>query len=486
MTADEFVKIVRKGSEKLRVDEVTINAGGQELHGKGMLQISRKSINVEVTIDEGAKLPEIRTGIYTKKNNWKLTGLIEDSLQFKCEYAGMPINTHRPWPGITPGGITRCTLDLHPINLIPTGWDAMTRAERKEFLKQNQLNPSNGETPATNVVEDETRDNVSFYATLLEYPLHTSSWGKEIKGETEYFNFVLTKTEDTSDLHVSLESKKEYTSQGEEKDWKKFHAFMNALAFVNGTNAWPYRIQYWRAGQKLIDRVAPAKRLAKTIHAPFPETLAFNARTGSIKWNFPDTIKLITKFFDTESALSEEVAYLLFLFRQAGSKGVHRDITTVTLCVLFENLVRHIFKELKLEEYARMENSLFNSFEQAKKKIIEQMDQQLIAIDSGYKRVQDVIQSAEVFNAKHMLQTIVKHFNLQWKDDMELVFKTWQQARHPGVHHSEYATRTEDDLREISLAESRVAGAINILLLKLFGYSGYMRHSAFEDGYRQI
>jgi hypothetical protein len=29
----------------------------------------------------------------------------------------------------------------------------------------------------------------------------------------------------------------------------------------------------------------------ETIHAPFPETLAFNARTGSIKWNFPDTVK---------------------------------------------------------------------------------------------------------------------------------------------------------------------------------------------------
>jgi hypothetical protein len=41
-------------------------------------------------------------------------------------------------------------------------------------------------------------------------------------------------------------------------------------------------------------------------------------------------------------------------------------------------------------------------------------------------------------------------------------------------------------LKEISLAESPVAGAIDILLLKLFGYSGYVRHSAFEDGYRQI
>jgi hypothetical protein len=152
MTADEFVKVVRKGSEKLRVDEVTINTGGQELHGKGMLRISRKKIDVEVTVDEGAKLPQIRTGIYTKKDNWKVTGLIEDSLRFKCEHAGMPIHTQWSWPGTAQGGITRCTLGIHPIDLVPTGWDAMTRAERKEFLEQNQ-------TPTTGWGVDKTQDN---------------------------------------------------------------------------------------------------------------------------------------------------------------------------------------------------------------------------------------------------------------------------------------------------------------------------------------
>jgi hypothetical protein len=114
------------------------------------------------------------------------------------------------------------------------------------------------------------------------------------------------------------------------------------------------------------------------------------------------------------------------------------------------------------------------------------MDQQLIINDGGYKRIHDIIQSAEVFNAKHMLQTIISHFGLQWDGDMELVFQTWQRARNPSIHQSKYAARSEDDWKEISLAESRIAGAINILLLKLFGYSGYIRHSAFEDGYRQI
>ena len=76
MTADDFVKIVRNGSEKLRVDEIVINTGSQELHGKGMLRISReKRIELDVTINKGETLPELHTGIYTKRDSWKLTGL---------------------------------------------------------------------------------------------------------------------------------------------------------------------------------------------------------------------------------------------------------------------------------------------------------------------------------------------------------------------------------------------------------------------------
>jgi len=479
MTADDFVKIIRSGSEKLRVDKIVINTGLQELHGKGMLKITREEIEIEVVIDEGDKVPKMKFGVFTPRDNWKVSGLIEDSLEFKCEHASQPTNTQWSWPSTNPSGTTRCTFDLHPINLIPSGWDAATREQRKDFLKQNQM-------PPTGYGVDKTEDSVCFYATLFEYPLHTSSWGDEIKGDTENFDFTIKKLEGSSDLRVSLESRKEYTSQGEKKDWQKFHAFMNALAFVTGTNAWPYRVEYWRAGQKLIDRVTAADKLSRTIHAPFPKQLAFNARTGSIKWNFSETVRLIAKFFETESALTEEVAYLLFLFRQAGSKGVHRDITVTALCVLFENLVRHIFKELKLEVAAREKNPLLVSFEQAKIKVVGQMDQQLIESDSAYKRVHDVIKSAEVFNAKLMFQTIVSHFGLKWEHDMELVFKVWQNVRHPSVHHSKYAARTEDDWKEVNLAESRIAGAINILALKLFSYSGYIRHSAFEDGYRQI
>ncbi len=48
------------------------------------------------------------------------------------------------------------------------------------------------------------------------------------------------------------------------------------------------------------------------------------------------------------------------------------------------------------------------------------------------------------------------------------------------------AERTEEQLKESVTNESRIAGAINVILLKLFGYSGLMRASAFEEKYRKV
>jgi len=58
MTADEFVEVVRKGSDKLRVDDIVLEARGQEFHGKGVLRISAERIEIEMTLDAGERPPE--------------------------------------------------------------------------------------------------------------------------------------------------------------------------------------------------------------------------------------------------------------------------------------------------------------------------------------------------------------------------------------------------------------------------------------------
>lgn len=482
MTDIEFVKIVRDGSDKLRVDDIVINTGSAEVHGKGMLQITSESFKLHVTLDDTdvSKLPKMRTGIYTKRDNWKMTGLIEDQLKFKCDQFHPLLGG-----GLFP--IKKFAVNFRPIDLIPSGWDAMSRAERAAFVKEHQPVASKLAAQSEQQVPDESlQDDFCFYATLFEYDVPLSVWRDEIKAETKCFNVVLKKLGSTTDLHVSLSSKKEFSSGGEEQDWKRFYAFMNALAFVTGMHAWPYRVEYWRAGQKIVDRITAAHSLPETIHAPFCDALAFNAKTGSVKWSFPETIRVVASFYDNESPFTKEMAYLHFLFRQATEIDVHGDISILALCILFENLVRHIFRELKLEINARNENPILGQFEQAKEIFIKQIDDENVALDEGKKRLLQTIKSAEPFNVKTMFQTIVSRFNLKWDDDMELIFEAWKNARNPLVHRGEYGNRSEDEVKEIRIAESRIAGAINILSLKLFGYSGYMRHSTFEDGYRQI
>jgi hypothetical protein len=478
MTADEFVKIVRNGSEKLRVDEIVINTGNQEMHGKGMLHISRERIELDVTINQGETLPEFQTGIYTKKDSWKMTGLIEDQLQFKCDHVGPTGNRQLSWPS----GITRCKFKLHPIDLTPAGWDAMTRNDRNEILKEHAKN--NPQFPAAQPTkEEESPNSVSFYATLFEYPLLATTWGNEVKGETDDFEFILTKEKPDADLHVTLNSKKNYHSAGEKEDWVKFDSFMHALAFANGIHAWPYRREYWRAGQKITDRVTSANKLTKTFHAPFTDRLAFNAQTGSLKWDFRDVIRKAAAFFEKNSTLSKEVSIILFLFREA-DEGVHSEITTIALCTLFENLVRLLFAELKLKE--KVDNNELKLFEEAKAEIADQINSQVKEKGEGFRRLHNVVKTAQPFTMEQMFHAVVSHFELKWQDDMENIFKTWKRARNPLVHGKTRAEISEDEQKASVLDESRIAGAINILLLKLFGYSGHMRCSTFEDGYRQV
>jgi hypothetical protein len=222
----------------LRVDDVVFNTGSEEFHGKGLIRISRESIDVDLTVNKGEKVPEVKTGIYTKRDYWKLTGIIEDRLQFKCDHVSPAGWSSKSWPG----EITKCTFDLHPIDLILSGWDAMSRQERNLHLKQLQESaPIAKENPKQTTEEERTGD-FYFYATLFEYPLLASNWGKEVKCETENYEIAFQKENEDSDLHVSLRSKKEYRSLGEQDDWNKFYAFMKALAFVHGMNAWPYRV----------------------------------------------------------------------------------------------------------------------------------------------------------------------------------------------------------------------------------------------------
>ena len=512
MTADDFVAVVRKGSDKLRVDELVVNTGQHEFRGKGMLRVGQERIEIDMTLDPGQEPPPTRrSGVFTKSDYWKLSGIIEDCLRFRCDYVGSGGQQ-----GFIGGETHKVTLtfDLNPIELIPSGWDAMSREERAridEELRQRNDKTIQGSIPAQAPPDKQPPDGlVHFSALIANYPLPTllckgtevvelnpyfgerrSSGLDTLMGEIEGYNYAFIKENDAADLQVHLKSKENYQSPGEEEDWRKFHALMKALAFTLGMHAWPYRTQYWRDGKKVADRVTPTRRLAHTVHTPF----------GLAHFDFQDVIRKATAFFESNSVLSKEVAYLLFLFREAANyESVNFDITVLATCVLFESLVNQLFEQLKLDNAAAKETAGLTLSEPAKLELGEHIKHQIASLveqansEADPKMRQQITSKQEayrrlltrLFDFREKFQAVVNYFQLQWKDDMEPVFRTWRAARNPLVHGARRTDQTEDESKDLMRAESLIAGAFNVLLLKLFGYSGQMSASAFEEEYRQV
>jgi len=470
MTANEFVEIVREGSDKLRVDDIVLSAWGQNVHGKGMLRISKERILIDLTINDGEEFPNVPDGIYTKKDHWKLKGMIEDALEFRCDCIKPSGN---PW-------YKKVTFELHPMNLVPSEFEAMSVKDLEiEHLKRQNASTASEKSNQAEAEEIPEDNSVHFKAVLLEYPFFERTHADGIKGEIDGYDWTLKK-DTKKDLHVALISKKEYCSSGEQEDWRKFYALMNALAFVHGTNAWPYRIEYWRAGRKINDQVTAASRLAKTFHTPWPIE-----EVGKVQWSYTDTIKKVAAFFGTSSNLSKEISNILFLFREADN-GVHSEITTTALCVLFENLVRRLFDELKLREKALSESTSLKLFAEAIEEVSNYIQPQIDKKGDGYKRLYGVVSKTQLFDMQERFHAVTNHYHLQWEDDMKIIFNIWSTARNSLVHDRTRADREDEEWKKLITDESQIAGAINILLLKLFGYSGQMRCSAIEEKYRQI
>ena len=71
---------------------------------------------------------------------------------------------------------------------------------------------------------------------------------------------------------------------------------------------------------------------------------------------------------------------------------------------------------------------------------------------------------------------------------MEVVKNAWWQVRNDFAHGDfrEGADTTEEIFKSDTIAESRIAGGFNTILLKLFGYSGLYNPSVYEPGYARL
>ncbi|NJK91957.1 MAG: hypothetical protein HC904_09090 [Blastochloris sp.] len=74
---------------------------------------------------------------------------------------------------------------------------------------------------------------------------------------------------------------------------------------------------------------------------------------------------------------------------------------------------------------------------------------------------------------------------MKWEEREEEAFKFWKENRNDILHDGRYE-RPDGELVNELYVESRLAGAINIFVLRLMGYEGIVSASAFEDEYRKI
>jgi hypothetical protein len=406
MNANEFVALVRKGDGTLRLDDLLLDTHKEQFRGRGMLRISRDQMRFDMTLLDGGKLPAFQSGVFTVRDCWSLTGLIEEELGFRCDRVFPTPSRHSNLC------VDRFTFDLSEVELIPAGWDALTNdeadAQRAEIFKRGDVTQPSvaSQLAALAARARPTPITSSFHAVLADYPLLTWNastvkteenpyFGKSTAstcnifcGEVAGWEYALIEDKSGPDLHLHTRCAPGVLSVSEEADRRKFSALLHALAFVHGIHAWPYRIEYWRDGKKVSDSVKSARELARTSHTPFSRGLALARKGQGLVWEMGDPIRLLTTFFEQDTKLSREVGELLARFRESDD-GRHPELTVLALCTQLENLIHLIFKERNLEPWARDRFPAVKKFEEAKQEVMEYVGLLVPVKGEGYSRIKN-------------------------------------------------------------------------------------------------
>src|ERR1700686_216275 len=418
--------------------------------------------------------------LWNESDFWSVTGLIEGDLKFRSKFVS-PTGRHESGrAGRKPRVVQK--LHFNPIELLPSRSDALTRA-RVRRLSRIPNRPKS------------KRPKVQFEATLLGCaPLFLNAGttieirndflgktSRDWKGDTfidraRDYGFALI--QNGEDLVIPLRSKVPFKSINEESDWQRFRALLNAVGFVHGLHPWPYRIQYWRGGRKVTDQLMTGRAGLKTIHAPFAERIGLSnpiMRKGAV--NSP--IRIAARFFEKNSETSKQISELLYLFREAGGRSNHLQIQTLAMCAIFEGLVNLLFDVLNLAAKLRQADPNFNEYAALREKLMKLAAEQPGSQNSRVvRRILGSLSGKEAFRVEDKFRAICDHFGLA-ETDMKPHFKAWNAEPHP-LSHGKFRSRDTDFRRQ-----GLIAGAINILILKLMGFSGRAQVDIFSDQRRR-
>lgn len=499
MDRDEFLQHVVKGS-RLRVDQVKITTPIGTIEGNGILECKNAKFNFLINISDRDKLPPLPVGIVPAESFWKMEGTIERNLRFAIPSLPPSFSHHQN------NSQTSISLDSSSIELDPCGLDGLTYKEIAALLdemgKPDALPEKEAlaEASSFTLTHTDTTCQIEFRGILRNFEVLSRNGGTE-KIETNDFlgqssssrldtcygsiepklEYALIQREDN--IEFFLRSREGYYSNDHLEDWNYFHSFLTSVALYYGKHAWPYTVQYHRNRKLYIDRVNAPKNLDQSPHLPFPDRILANAKTGKIQWSHEEYFSKAFAFFKEQSPLSKAVSSILFYSRESSKRGIHNRITTISLCVLFENLARSICKEAICKAQNKDDLiKVLNDMDISLKDTIGSLD---APIESLVRDTIEGMHNSRNWPIKKMVQFSVKVLNLNWEKDWKDIFDLWKKHRNAILHDGRHDKEDKENLDEL-IVESRIAGAIHMLVLKLMGYNGIVATSTFEGKFKNI
>jgi hypothetical protein len=482
VSADDFAEKMKAVGASFRVTGTVYPKHGGKFIGEGTIIRTEDRFRLHLTFPPGGEAPAIRAGMYSRDDFWRFEGVIADNLPVIVEHLD-PGGTRHWSNGIAAQEYEADTILLRPVVLddpTPLSDDAVQ-------IQESQRPPKPSPYAAGTWI----------HALVLDFPLIHQNGGTEFKEQNDFLGESSTSTADTfsgsfdgvqyglvkrgDDLNVYLflpgaVDKKASAANSEQL----LTAFLTVLAFATGQHCWPYRVLIRQNGVQLLDKIRPLGRFDRTSLAPFSERIGFNAAVGNIEWDFADFLGKATRFFNADSALSRAVSKALWLVRAAGAQGTPGEITLSSLCVLLESLAVIVFEELGLESKEEAA-----SFEKAKREVKGWLEQHPRIAESGFYRLRNLVGSASLLRRIDKYRTVCNHLGLKWDGLMKDAWDTWDSVRHKKLHAA-LAAEEKQFFRDHFVAVGRIAGAINVLVLRLIGYSGITRTSVFEDKHQRI
>jgi hypothetical protein len=419
-------------------------------------------------------MPKRQKDIWGAKDFWSLSGTIERDLRFSCDRVS-PGNRTDHWKTRKAPQTTQ-VLVLSHLDLQTAGWDKLTHAQKR---KEIGLPPGKrAKFPKVIFAAVLVGCEQKFINAGTDRKIENDFLGKRQSSSADTFidraddyDFALIK--EGNDLRVHLRSKAEFRSKGEDDDRRRFRALLDAVGFTHGAHPWPFRISYWRDGRKVLDQIQSARDVTNTPHAPFDEALGVTAgrqRRGAR--NSP--VRIAARFFEKQKAISANVSYLLFLCRASTADSVDLQVRTLPLCSLFEGMVNLLFDHLKLEGELRARDPQFDAYIRQRDRLCLRLKKFAAKDNAALRRLAGSLERATAFRTKDKFRALCDHFGLNQKA-MNRHFESWAKRRNP-LSHGEWDSDIQDFIHQ-----SRLAGAINILVLKLMGYSGRIRAVTLGD-----